>query len=125
MKYPETTVGALIINDKGEILLLKAHKWKNRYSIPGGHIEIGEKIENALKREEETNLDVDVIKLINIQEVIFSKEFYKPKHFIFLDYVCKAKSENVKLDKEAESYIWLKPENALKLDVEKFSLMMK
>ena len=57
--YPEPTVGALIINNKKEILLVKSHKWlNNKYSVPGGHVEIGESFEEAIIREvkEETGL---------------------------------------------------------------------
>ena len=50
--YPEPTVGALIINNKKEILLVKSHKWlNNKYSVPGGHVEIGESFEEAIIRE--------------------------------------------------------------------------
>lgn len=50
-KYPEPIVGALIFNNKDEIFLMKSHKWEGKYVIPGGHIELGETIEEALKRE--------------------------------------------------------------------------
>ncbi|HXS14756.1 MAG TPA: NUDIX domain-containing protein, partial [Candidatus Saccharimonadales bacterium] len=55
--YPEPVVGAFIINAKNQLFLAKSHKWSNSYVIPGGHIEIGEKIEDALVRgvKEETN----------------------------------------------------------------------
>jgi len=46
-KYPEPRVGALIFNSKGEIFLMKSHKWNNKYCIPGGHVELGEIMENA------------------------------------------------------------------------------
>lgn len=57
MKYPEPTVGAIIYNPDNKVLLCKAHKWNDKYIIPGGHIELGEKMEEALKREilEENN----------------------------------------------------------------------
>lgn len=42
-KYPEPTVSAVIFNPAGKILLCKSHKWGNKYVIPGGHIELGEK----------------------------------------------------------------------------------
>lgn len=51
MKYPEPTVGAVIFNPDNKILLCKSHKWDHKYVIPGGHIELGEKMEEALKRE--------------------------------------------------------------------------
>ena len=50
--YPEPTVGALIINSENKILLVKSHKWMNgKYSVPGGHVEIGESFEEAIIRE--------------------------------------------------------------------------
>lgn len=45
---PEPTVGALIFNPQGEIFLMKSHKWRNKYVIPGGHIELGETIAATL-----------------------------------------------------------------------------
>ena len=55
-KFPEPIVGGLIFNKKGELLLVKSPKWLNRYSIPGGHIEVGEdflvqRLEGKLKKK--------------------------------------------------------------------------
>ncbi len=57
-KYPDPTVGALIFNPEDKVLICKSHKWNDQYVIPGGHIELGEKMEDALKLEvlEETGL---------------------------------------------------------------------
>ncbi|RKY83972.1 hypothetical protein DRQ09_09290 [candidate division KSB1 bacterium] len=120
-KYPEATCGALILNDKGEVFLIRSHKWNNKFALPGGHIEFGEKIKDAVIREikEETNLDIEIIDLLMVQDCIFPEDFYKKgRHFIFIDFLCKAKTKNVKLNSEAESYIWVKIEDAFKLPVE-------
>jgi nucleoside triphosphatase len=84
-KYPEPTLGALVFNPEGKILMIKSHKWRGKYVIPGGHIELGERMEDALKREikEETSLDIHDINFICFQEFIFDPAFYKRKHFIF------------------------------------------
>ena len=83
--YPEPTVGALIVNPEGKILLAKSHKWFDKYTLPGGHIEVGETMEEAVKREvkEEVGLDVEVVEFLLMQEAIFAEEFWKKKHFIF------------------------------------------
>ena len=123
-KYPEISVGGIIFNEEREILLVKSWKWHNNYTMPGGHVEVGESMEDALKREvkEEVGIDVSNIEFINIQEAIFSKEFFKPKHFIFIDFTCRARSSDVKVDeKELQEFIWTKPENALKLNVDSFT----
>lgn len=121
--FPEPTVGALIFNEEGKIFLMKSHKWNNKYVIPGGHIELGESIEVALKREikEETGLDIFDIVFICFQEFIFDDAFWKRKHFIFLDYACKTKSKKVVLDSEGQEFIWVTPKKALSLEIEPYS----
>ena len=122
--YPEPTVGALIANKEGKILLAKSHKWFDKYTLPGGHIEIGETMEQALKREvkEEVGLDVDVEEFLLMQEAIFAKEFLKKKHFIFFDFLCRTNDQPVKLDqKELQDYTWEYPGQALNLNLDSFT----
>ncbi len=56
--------GALIVNDKGETLLLKrGPKSKNEagfWSKPGGTVEFGEAPEDAITREIKEELDIDI-----------------------------------------------------------------
>lgn len=122
-KYPEPTVGALIFNSDGKIFLMKSHKWRDKYVIPGGRVELGEKIEDALKREvkEETGLEIHAIEFICFQEFIFDDSFWKEKHFVFLDFSCKTNSKDVKLNEEGQEYIWISLEEALKLPIDHYS----
>lgn len=122
-QYPEPTVGALIFNQKGEIFLMRSHKWRGKYVIPGGHIEIGEKIKEALKREikEETDLDIYDIEFLCFQEFIFDKAFWEKRHFIFFDFACKTTSTKAKLSSEGQEYIWVSLQQALKLLVEPYT----
>jgi len=122
--YPEPIVGALVFNQEGKIFLLASPKWQGKYGLPGGHIELGENIEQAIKRElkEETNLDVFDIQFLMTQECIFSEEFYKKKHFIFLDYICKAKNEDVVLDgREGTGHVWVTIDESLKLSLNPYT----
>ncbi len=107
-KYPEPTVGAVIFNPAGQVLLCKSAKWNNKYVIPGGHIELGEGMEEALKREilEETGLDIYDIELISLTESVYSENYHQQKHFIFIDYICKTNSNQVILNDEADEYVW-------------------
>lgn len=119
--YPITTVGATIFNQEGKMLLIKTHKWNHKYGLPGGKIEVGEASQQALFREikEETNLDIFDIEFVLAQDVIFSEEFYKPKHFIFLNYRCQTNNQpsEVVLNDEAQSYVWALPKEALAMDL--------
>ena len=122
--YPEATVGALIVNDKREVLLVRSNKWGEKYTVPGGHIELGERAEVAIVREvkEETGLDSVAEDLLIVQQAIYPKDYHKHEHYIFMDYVCKATSTEVKLDgRELQSYVWVRPEDALKLDLEEYT----
>jgi len=123
-RYPEPTVGALIFNSRDELLLIKSHKWKNKYVVPGGHIELGERTEVALVREvkEETNLDIYDIQFLCYQDFIYDEAFWKPRHFIFMDFTCRTEASDVKLNDEAQEYIWVTIEEAVRLPMDPFTL---
>lgn len=122
-KFPEVTVGALIFNNEGKIFLMKSHKWHGKYVVPGGHVELGERIEATLKREvkEETGLDIYDIKFLGVQELVFDNVFWKKKHFVFLDFACKTNGKEVKLDSEGQEYAWVSLKDAFKLPVEPYT----
>lgn len=122
-KYPEPIVGAFIINPQGKLFLMKSHKWKNLYVVPGGHIEVGEEIEDALEREikEETGLNIYDATFLNIREFISEKGFHEKKHMIFLNFLARTKSNNVILNNEAQEYVWIDPKQALNLPLEKYT----
>ena len=122
--YPEATVGALIVDDNGEILLVRSYKWGRKYIVPGGHIELGERSEAAIKREvkEEVGLEVEPVRLLLIQEAIYPTDYIKHEHYIFLDYLCRTHGSKVELDgDEIQEHIWMLPKDALQLDLEIFT----
>lgn len=122
-KFPrgvEIVGSAIIENKKGEILLVKSPKWNNKWTMPGGHIEPGEKIEDALLREaeEEVGLKLKSKGIVAFGELIGSKDFHRPAHFIYFDILCRTDSTKIKLDnKELFEYIWVKPKKALAMDL--------
>jgi nucleoside triphosphatase len=121
--FPEPTVGAFIFNNKGELLLLESHKWPGRYVVPGGHVELGERLEEAVVREakEETGLDIFEIEFINFQQFIYDPAFWKKRHFIFFDFACQTDSTTVQLNDEAEGFIWVEPRQALTLELDTYT----
>lgn len=114
-------VGSVIVeNEKGELLLTKSPKWKNKWVMPGGHVEPGEKIVDALIREgrEETGLILEPIEVVCWGELISPKDFHRPAHFVFFDIYCNVTGGELKLDKrELTEWVWLKPEDALRIDL--------
>ena len=109
-------VTPIIVNEKRQVLYVKNVKWKG-WVPAGGHVEHGETLIDALKREtkEELGVEIKSIKFLNFGEMINPKEFYEPRHFIYIHFLCKIKSGKIKLDrKELFGYEWINPKKALK-----------
>jgi predicted acetyltransferase/ADP-ribose pyrophosphatase YjhB (NUDIX family) len=121
--FPEPTVGALIFDPEGRLFLMRSHKWAGKYVVPGGHVELGETLEAALRREvaEETNLSIHDIRFVGIQEFIHDPAFWQPRHFIFFDYACRTDETTVRLNDEAQEYVWATVDEALRLPIEPYT----
>ncbi len=118
-KYPSLVAAAFILNKKGEIFLVRAPHWSNKLIIPGGHVEYGEKIEDAVVREikEETNLDINGLEFLKVEEILDSKYYSKKKHLVSITFKASVKDggEDIKLDeREGSEYFWLSPKEAIK-----------
>lgn len=124
-RYPEPTVGAFILDPAGRFLFIRSHKWPGSYTVPGGHVELGERLVEALVREvkEETALDVYDPEFLCFQEFIYDDAFWKRRHFIFFDFACRTDSTAVQLNDEAQEYLWIRPEEALDLLLEPYAVV--
>jgi phosphoglycolate phosphatase-like HAD superfamily hydrolase/ADP-ribose pyrophosphatase YjhB (NUDIX family) len=117
---PIVTVGALIYNEQDEVLMIRTHKWSNLWGIPGGKIKWGEPATDALRREikEETDLEIQDIEFVLVQDCIHSKEFYRDAHFVLLNYSCHCSGvPDVKLNDEAREFRWVSAAEALELPI--------
>lgn len=84
--------GAVILNKKNEILLMR--RWKNVknkswwWSLPWGWVEFWETFKEAVKREikEEIWLDIEVDELLSLTDDIMPEE---NQHWITPQYLCK------------------------------------
>ncbi|MDD5032857.1 MAG: NUDIX domain-containing protein [Candidatus Pacebacteria bacterium] len=118
----EVVGSPIIVNRRGEILLIKSYKWGDKYLIPGGHAEVGEMIFETAKREgeEETGLKLEPQFCVNIGELIYDPDFYRKAHLVYFHIVCNALTDDIRLDeKELKEFIWIEPKKALDLALTK------
>lgn len=120
-KFPRVTTGGLIFNKEGKFLLVKSHKWSNKWLLPSGKVKFGEKLEDTLRREmkEEVDLEIDDIEFYFFGELINSQEYHQSDtHFVCFDFKCRAVGGQVKLNDEAEEFAWVDLDEARELDLE-------
>jgi len=108
------TVDAVIIYNNGIVLIRRKNEpFKGHYALPGGFVEYGERVEEALVREakEETGLDVRPVKLIGV----YSRPDRDPRgHTVTVAFLCIGEG-NLKAGDDAKEVFVFPVEEALKL----------
>ncbi|TWT98651.1 NUDIX hydrolase [Stieleria varia] len=111
---PVAAVGGLIVNEKGELLLVRRARnpGKGRWGLPGGFVDRGETIEQALQREviEETQLRlVEQILLVTFPNSYDYHGVVSP--VIDLFYLCRIDNDaEIKLARdELDHFVWTIP----------------
>ena len=91
-------VGAFIVNDKEEFLMLLRAKDSRvepgTWMIPGGKVDFNEKMADTVKREvlEEVGIDIEVIEAIKTNDHILPDQ-----HWITTTFLCRIKSGEPKV----------------------------
>jgi 8-oxo-dGTP diphosphatase len=123
-EYPERPVvgvGGVVIVEERTLLIRRGHPpLEGEWSIPGGTLEVGETLLDAVRREllEETGIEVRVGELIEAFERIFPDGDGQPKyHFVILDYLCEAVSGKARAGSDVTDVAW-----ATESELAKYSL---
>ena len=108
---PIIGVGAVIICNS-KILLVRrgSDPGKNKWSIPGGLVELGEKIHTTVIREvkEECNLDVEIHDLIDVVDNLVADEKGRWRyHFVILDFFVRFKEGSAHAGSDALDVRWV------------------
>ena len=116
--YPELVVGGLLINSQGQVLVARYSKIVGYYAIPGGHVEYGETVTQALVREieEETGLTPTSFRLFQVSERI-CPPLYKDgrHHLVYLDFLIDGWEGTLQDSDELSEGEWLPPKDAMAL----------
>ena len=111
-------VDPVIVKD-GKILLIKrrSNVFAGTWVFPGGMVEYGETVEQAVVREakEETGLDIEIIRLIGV----YSDPKRDPRfHSVGISFLCRVKGGNLlKESDESTEARYFSLEEARKLDL--------
>ena len=90
--YIGVGVGALLVNDAGEIFLAQrgplAKNERGLWEFPGGSVEFGETLVEALRREmmEEFGIQIEVGELLDVTDHILPEE---GQHWVSPTYLCR------------------------------------
>jgi nucleoside triphosphatase len=122
-----TIVTGLVWNERGELLFCKMRPdrgvFPGQWGFPGGGIEAGEQMVDALRRElrEEIGIEVDHIQPAFFKDGVFDKLLpdgsVQPMYLIFLVFHCRAASEVLQVNEEFSEYRWVKAQDWLSLDL--------
>lgn len=109
---PIVAVSAMIKNEKNEILVVRRAKppGKGLWSLPGGAVELGEKVTDALKREiwEECNISIKIEKLLGAFDRIFRDDKQQVQfHYVVLNYLCHTSDELVQPGSDVDRFAWI------------------
>ena len=110
--HPQLAVSAAIFRD-GKVLLVRRARSpaKGFYSLPGGRVEFGESLHQALKREvdEETGLAIDIIGLAGWREVLPSTG--GAGHYLIMSFAARWADKELVLNDELDDFRWLPPDD--------------
>lgn len=110
---PSVGVGAVLIHE-GKALLARRGKdpLRGRWVVPGGTVEAGETLEEALMREmeEETGLRVRPIEILTVFDRIERDGDQLRYHCVIIDYLCELEAGSLRPGSDVEAVAWAAPE---------------
>jgi len=111
--YPSRPIAGVggIVLDGGNVLLVRRGRnpLKGLWSIPGGAVEIGESLMEAVAREvrEECGLEVRVLELVEVFERILRDDRGRVEyHYVLMDYRCERTGGELQAGDDAAEARW-------------------
>jgi 8-oxo-dGTP diphosphatase len=112
--YPEQPmigVGAVIVEGGRALLVRRATEpLKGEWSVPGGMLELGEKLRDGVRREalEETGLEVEPGEVLDVFDSIFPDPHGRTQyHYVLIDYLCRLVSGEAKAGSDVSEVRWV------------------
>jgi mutator protein MutT len=109
-RAPLVGVGAVVV-EAGRVLLVRRgnEPMKGHWSLPGGLVEVGESLTEAVIREvrEETGLTVEPLGLVELLDRIYREEERVRYHYVIADYLCRVGSGTLQAASDAAAVRWV------------------
>jgi secondary thiamine-phosphate synthase enzyme len=120
-QQPVVSVGAVIV-DGGRVLLIKRGQppLQGRWSLPGGVVEIGETLQEALAREvrEETGLEIEVGPVVAVLDRIEREDDNRIEyHYVIIDYRCLVRGGRLTCGSDADDARWVSASDVASFNV--------
>lgn len=107
---PQLAASASIFRDGRLLLIRRAREpGRGRWSLPGGRVEFGESLEQAIRREvaEETGLAIDIVGFAGIRQVL--PRDVHGGHYVVLSFAARWRGGEVVLNDEHDDARWVDP----------------
>jgi len=121
--HPIVGVGAVIVQD-GRLLIVKrgVEPGKGKWSIPGGAVDLGEKVRDAVVREakEESGLDIQIIEerpMDAFDSISIDSEGHFKYHYVLLQFLSHPKGGTLKPSSDVLDAKWVPLEEVEKYDL--------
>jgi mutator protein MutT len=107
---PIVGVGAIVLDADRVLLVKRANEpLKGEWSVPGGVVDVGETLEEAIRREvrEETCLDIEVGPIVDVLDRIrYDPEGRVKFHYVLIDFLCRPLGGTLQCASDAEAAAW-------------------
>jgi ADP-ribose pyrophosphatase YjhB (NUDIX family) len=108
---PLLGVSAVVVDEAGRVLLVRrgTEPLRGQWSLPGGLVELGERLLDAVVREvaEETGLAVEPLELIELVDRIHQEGERVRYHYVIADYLCRVVGGSLLAASDADAVRWV------------------
>jgi ADP-ribose pyrophosphatase YjhB (NUDIX family) len=116
-EYPEAPIvgiGGVILHENQVLLIQRGQEpLKGEWSLPGGALELGEALEQGIRREvlEETGLEIEPLQIVEVLDRIVRDEAGKVRyHYVLVDFLCRVTGGSLCCASDAAAAQWVRRE---------------
>lgn len=128
-EYPDRPfvgVGGVVV-DRGRVLIVRRAKAPRlgEWSIPGGMLELGEKLRDGVTREiaEETGLRITPVEVLDVfDSIVTDPEGRTQYHYVLVDYLCTLNGGELRASSDVSEARWATLEEVLALGMREMTV---